>query len=145
MNEPSWREIVKDLDVRALPASGLWNVAFGYVSGPRKLKIEAKGTWGVTPDRPYGPDGDRFSSDAVEKCLCPIVPRGALIAKIGGGTSDRTGFIIAVGSLCTFDLADPAAPNITPVRGTLFLAMNDEPGKFREHTGNLLATIWEAS
>jgi hypothetical protein len=145
VSEPGWRLIVPELHVKALPDHGLWNVAAAYVSGPRKLRIEATGTWGIASDSLWGPDGDRFSSDAVDRCLSTIVPRGTLIAKIGGGTSDRSGAIYPVGSMCTIDLPDPAVPNTTPLRGTLFLAMNNEPGKFGRHYGHLVVKIWDAS
>ena len=143
MTQPSWREALASLEVPARPAGGIWSLAIDYVTGPRKLKIAAQGEWGVTADRLCGPDGDGFASEGLDKCLVTTAPRGSLIAKIGGGTADRSGTLYPVGRLSVIELADPSGAN--PVRGTLFLTMNDDPARFREHTGTITVQIWEAS
>lgn len=91
-----------------------------------------------------GPDGHSWSAESLDKCLQGNTGRGALIGKIGGGTADRTGYIFPVGHFTIIEIPENAIAN-GPTRGALFLTMNDEPSRFREHTGDLLVSIWEAA
>ncbi len=143
VTQPSWREAVALVEVPARPEGGLWSVAVEYVTGPHKFKISAEGEWGATHERLFGPDGDGFTSEGVDRCLVTTAPRGSLIAKIGGGTADRSGTLYPVGRLSVIELPDPGGSN--PVHGTLFLTMNDDPTRFREHAGSVKVRIWEAS
>jgi len=143
MTQPNWRPVASALKIPALPEGGIWSVAVEYVTGPRKLKIAARGRWSVYAGQDCGPDGDGFA-EPVDKCLATNAPRGSLIAKIGGGTAERSGAILPVGRLTVIELPDPSAAGVTPVRGPLFLTMNDDPSKFADHSGEIEIDIWEA-
>ncbi len=41
---PNWNQIVKDQSISA-PQRELWVRVFDFVRGPRRLRIEAAGTW----------------------------------------------------------------------------------------------------
>ena len=140
MTQPSWQEPGESVEVPGRPESGIWTVAIEYVNGPRKLKISASGSWGITSERIYGPDGDGFAS-GTDQCLVVTAPRGSLIAKIGGGTADLAGTVYPIGRLAVIDLPDAAGGS--PIRGMLFLTMNDDPSRFRDHFGQLTVQIWE--
>jgi hypothetical protein len=135
--------VVEGLPMAARPDGGLWNVAVEYVVGPRKLKIVARGEWTIEQGRTRGPDGDAISIADTSRCLAGSAPRGCLIAKIGGGTADFKGHVVAIGRFAVIDLDDPTTAAAAP-RGALFLTMNDEPGAFHAHAGAITVDIWEA-
>lgn len=146
MNQPIWREVVKDREVSARPEGGLWTVVIEYVTGPRKLKIGARGHWALSASQRCGPDGDEMASGGVSGCLSDAAPRGCLIAKVGGGTADLKARVHAIGRFAIIELPDPGeASGATSPRGAFFLTMNDEPSAFQRHEGMLIVDIWEAS
>ena len=140
MNKPNW-QLLTTVSVPAKP-SGLWTLAWDYVAGPKKLKIEAKATESWTyappPASPCTGDGDPRAALDRARCLCPDAPVGALIGKIGGSTGGiKDGQIFVAGQLCVMDLADT-------VKGVLLLTINDEVAGFAENTGALSVSIYEA-
>jgi hypothetical protein len=143
----NWQPLVSQFKLPAQQPGGVWASVFEYVIGPRKLKIVAAGEWDlIVKLKTVGPEGDAQDWDAGTALLLPGVPRGSLIAKIGGGSADKQGTIFPVGQKTVIDLADPSLiGQISPVRGSLFLAMNDEPKNFVKHSGDLTVDIWEAS
>lgn len=137
MTEPNWTDIVTQQAVNAA-RDKLWARVCDYICGPRKLRVQATGTWNYDPHSPCGPDGcpqEGFEDNNLHKSAL----RGCLIAKVGGGAGDTPGDgkIQAVGSFCVFEVAQD-------VRGALFLTMNDSPNRFYLHCGSLTVTISEA-
>ena len=141
MTQPSWRVVAEGLSVPARPEGGMWTLALEYVTGPRKLKIAARGVWRMFGEKECGPDGEGFG-EAMDKCLASTAARGSLLAKVGGGTADKSGSIFPVGRIAVIELPEPASA--AAVRGALFLGMNDDPRKFADHSGEIAVDIWEA-
>jgi hypothetical protein len=142
----NWQPLVAQLKVPAQPVGGVWTCALEYVVGPRKIKIAATGSWSVIDKlKVVGPDGDSQDWDSSQALLFPGAARGVLVAKIGGGTSDKVGNIFPVGQKTVIDLTDPSTVSSSPpVRGCLFLAMNDDPKNFVRHSGEIAVDVWEA-
>jgi hypothetical protein len=141
MKIPSWQQL--KLGQADIPAKcvGLWTQVCEYVEGPVQLKVKATGSWTYSEGRGCGPDGDTklgFSQDV----LLANVPRGALIAKVGGSTADKPDgtkqLVFAVGSECVITLE---ATN----KGALFMTMNDDMSQFTGHDGKVTVEVWEWS
>jgi hypothetical protein len=136
MQELTWTEVVKDLDVPARPA-GIWTLALPYVPPGTKLKIESSGTWKYDANTPCGPDGDITRPNT--GALSDKAPLGALIGKLGGssaGLSDTTN-VFAAGSFAIYDTGQNAGP--------LFFTINVPPTKFPPPgTDKIKVTISEA-
>jgi len=143
IKQPEWTPVVSQLQIPARPQNGIWTVAIEYVFGPIKFKISADGSWSPSEQCMSGPDGDGFDFEPTERFLSRITPRGSLIAKVGGGTSDRSGAIVPVGHFSVLDLPD-ASTSGAGSEGPLFLTMNDEPARFHWHSGHLIVDIWSA-
>ena len=134
---PNWNQIVKDQTVSA-PQRELWVKVCDFVRGPRRLRIEAAGTWSYEPNSTCGPDGspaEGFEDGNLHKAAV----RGCLLAKVGGSCGDTPGDgkIQAVGSYCVFEVPDGTS-------GALFLTMNDSPKRFHMHGGELKITLSDA-
>jgi hypothetical protein len=146
--EPSWQK-VKLVKIEAT-ASPLWNLAIDYVPGSRLLRItmvdkdENKAnvatTWSPVSGTNCGPDG-LTTSATKSGLLTGGALYGALIGKLGGSSADvpdassplapyGTKRVFAVGSHCVISVANADA-------GPLFLAMNDAPSAFAQHSGAL--------
>ncbi len=80
--------------------------------------------------------------------LVPSASRGALIARIGGSTADQIAdtatppagparIVFSIGRKCVFTVPDKPA-------GSLFLGVNDDPGRMADVSGTLLVDIYEA-
>ena len=158
MTKPFWRR-VDVVCVKAAPDEGFWTMALDWVSGPRLLKFsvsdkDAKGKtvvtkWTLVTGKECSANGD--ASASVAAAICDGANMGALVGKIGGSAADRPGValppttpvsypgrkIFAAGALCTIRLDKDDG-------GPLFLTMNDEPGHFADHTGELHILIDEA-
>lgn len=146
----SWNPLPTVTTVIDADPPNLWVCVLDYVEDV-KLKIVAEGTWEWAPGRscsPNGELGERQPSDL----LFASAPLGALIGKIGGSTCDKSEWLAA--GTAASGITRPAvftvgclgfyAPAKTdPVRGPLFLAMNDSPLRFRYHSGQLTIRIFE--
>jgi hypothetical protein len=159
MTQPMWRKIVSELQA---PEPGKqWKLALEVLTVGKLVKVEVvidaarnppeNGTW--TPQdfaAACSADGD-FSGTARGTALppgtplVPSAPRGALIARIGGSTTDQTvdtsvppsRVIFSVGRKCIFTV--PTTPT-----GSLFLGINDDPARMADVGGRLLVNIYEA-
>jgi hypothetical protein len=112
----------------------VWTPAIDYLAPNRLYRIRAKdgaATWTIDGAKnACGPDGIDVpprSSDPI----CAGSPYGALIAKIGGGTADKTGTIIPIGRYCIYRVADPVKP------GPLYFAVNDQYEWMTKVTGQI--------
>lgn len=139
MNQPSWRPLTLRTNVIPARPDALWTLVHEYVTGPCKLKITAKGKWHYASTKECGPDGSReagFSSDT----LNAVAVLGSLIGKIGGSPAekpDAQAFTFVAGSYVVLAFDEKR-------EGALYLTMNDQPGHFDEHSGNVEVTIEEA-
>jgi hypothetical protein len=134
-----WTVLKKEAHV---PATGptLWTIVCEYVSGPRKLKFEAHGSWRYSRRivDSCSPDGDPGSPVDRSKCLKADAAVGALIGKIGGSTAGKSdGVVFIVGSFCIVDVPDKTA-------GTLFLTINDEESGFSDNEGEVTVSVYDA-
>ncbi len=158
ITQPNWRLVASAVKVPARP-DGLWTRVLEYVTGPRKLKIVVREhqTWTVDKGKAaHSANGCLPAQDDTSPPtpLLPAALRGALIGKIGGSAADNPTPVgtaaampmtvpttvptpFGVGSFCVLDVA-------TDKRGALFLTMNDSPGKFEEHAGELIVDIFDA-
>ncbi len=151
MTDPNWQPLQK-MDIPANP-EGLWTKVLDFITGPRKLRFTAKGSWQLTPGRSCGADGSRAAGSPASAFL-PSAPLGALIGKIGGSSADAPPppapgvvvpavpvsggpLVIAVGSFCTLEIQ-------ATTKGPLFVTMNDQLAGFDLHSGTLELTIDEA-
>jgi len=100
--------------------------------------VKATGEWKYAEDRKCGPDGDT-TLGFPQEVLLANVPRGALIAKVGGSTADKPDatkqLVFAVGSECVVSLSSAN-------RGPLFMIMNDDISQFEGHDGSLKVEVW---
>ena len=136
MTDPKWSEPAKK-EIEAKP-DVLWVRVVDYIHGPRKVKIEATGTWSYAPRSACGPDGN-VAEGFDDGHLLKTAARGCLIAKVGGSAGDTPGSekIQAVGSFAIFEIGDTG--------GALFLAMKDKPQNWDRHSGKLEISISDAS
>ena len=137
MVKPNWSVLMSEKDVAA-PKKELWFKLCDYVSGPRRLLLEAKEKWKYDPDSECGPDGDP-GEGFDERNLHKSALRGCLIGKIGGSAGDTPGpdKLFAIGSYCVIAIPADAA-------GALFVTMNDDPRRFHLHDGTLKIKVSEA-
>src|SRR5579871_1851791 len=114
LTEPNWQLIVTIQKLLAGPA-GLWTAVVPFVAAPRRLKIEASGSWQPAPTgQPCGPDG-QITAPGVAGMLLSSALQGCLIGKVGGSPGDATfippsptpvpgaPFVFSVGSFTTLD------------------------------------------
>lgn len=140
MNQPSWRPLT--LLTNAIPArpEALWTLVHEYVNGPCKLKITATGKWRYSSAKECGPDGCREAGFVSTDTLNSAAVLGALIGKVGGSPAekpDTRAFTFVAGSYVVLVLDEKT-------EGALYLTMNDQPGHFDEHSGDVEVTIEEA-
>jgi hypothetical protein len=139
MNQPSWRALtLRTAKVPAKP-DALWTLIHDYLRGPCKLKMTATGVWNYASSKECGPDGLRDSGFPADG-LNSSAPLGALIGKIGGSPADKPdarAFTFVAGSYVVFSLDEKT-------EGALYLTMNDQPGHFDEHSGEIEVAIEEA-
>jgi hypothetical protein len=151
MTQPIWNKIA---DVKVPENGKQWTLAVEILTVGRLMKIEVPAADTCTPQgfaAACSADGD-FSGTARGTNPAPpgtqllsIAPRGALIARIGGSTADQTidasdkpsRLIFSIGRKCIFTV--PSAPT-----GSLFLAVNDDPARMADVTGQLTVAIHEA-
>jgi hypothetical protein len=152
--EPSWK-VLKSFKVEARPA-GFWNLVSDYVPGSRLLRFrlidqDAQGqplptSWSPDNNVHCGADG-KSVTPAKTGLLSGGASYGALIGKIGGSSADvpdssqpTTPYgskkVFAVGSYCVLSLGATEG-------GPLFLAMNDCPDGFANHSGALSVLVEE--
>jgi len=139
MNQPSWSPL--PLLTEKIPAQpeALWTLVHGYVQGPCKLKLIATGKWKYSSATECGPDGCRaggFASDTLNTAAL----LGTLIGKIGGSPAEKPGtgaFTFVAGSYVVLAVDEKT-------EGGLYLTMNDQPGHFDQHSGEIDVTIEEA-
>jgi len=121
MEEFIWRKL-KTITAPQ-PEGSVWTPALDYLLAKRIYRLKAKGTWTVgEAKKECGPDGIDTPEKRTQDLICNGSPFGSLIAKVGGSTADRTGFIFAVGRHCVFQIAEDAKT------GPLFLGANDLAG-----------------
>lgn len=118
MDEFIWRTI-KTLKVPE-PAGSAWTPALDHVLVKRVYRITASGKWTVgEAKKESAPDGVPMPETRTQELVCAGSPFGALIAKIGGSTADKTGSVFAVGRCCVFQFIEDAKV------GPLYLGAND--------------------
>jgi hypothetical protein len=66
--------------------------------------------------------------------VCPNAPRGALIAKFGGGTADNGGAIVGIGRYCIIQITQ----NLV---GPVYLGANDLPEAMAKIDGQMEVDI----
>lgn len=163
MTKPSWH-IVDVIKVPAKPV-GLWTPIGDYIIGPRLLRLQVVGkdrgnqtvvtTWMLDAATSSSPDGV-VGASAVSGLLLPIALRGALVAKIGGGSADLpepspgAATTAAVGTVYpgrrTFVVGSYCVVRLTADdSGQLFLTANDGPVEMSAHSGELHVLLEEAS
>lgn len=116
------------------PTGAAWTPAIDYLAPNRLYRIRVKdkaATWTVEGAKnACGPDGLDVPPRSGDP-ICVGSPFGALIAKIGGGSADRSGTIIPVGRYCVYRVVDPVKP------GPLFFAVNDQFEWMTKVTGQI--------
>lgn len=138
MTTPQWTILVNTVNLPA-PTTTLWVKVCDFMRGPRRLKIEATGTWNYDPASSCAPDGSP-SEGFEDGNLHKQALRGCLLAKVGGSAGDTPGDgkIQAAGSSCAFEVPDGTS-------GAVFLTMNDSPKRFHLHSGSISFTIYDAA
>jgi hypothetical protein len=137
-------------------AGGFWTLVQDFVPGSRLLRLrvvneDLQGAqlpiiWSPADGVRCGPDGDPTVTGRTGM-LCTSAGYGALVGKIGGSTGDLPDTaagatspyagkkVFAVGTECIVSL--PTAAD----GGSLFLTMNDKPGGFPAHAGDLFVFL----
>lgn len=137
MSQNRWKQIVKDREIPAKPAGGLWTMVHEIVTGPCLVKIEAEGTWQYADEKEAkcGPDGQVGSYLSASRCINDKAPVGALVAKVGGSTADQGGKeTFVAGSFCVAKLEAKS--------GALFLTINDVPAGYADNQGKLKIQVY---
>jgi hypothetical protein len=136
MSEFIWRKL-KTVEVPE--AQGLiWTPALDYLIPKRMYRLRAISAKQWTLDSAPSscpPDGYDIGLPRNADPLCNGSPFGALIAKVGGGTADRSGIIFAVGRYCIYQPADDSKT------GPLYLGANDLPSAMSKVTGQIEVEI----
>ena len=133
-----WEHVVANLSIPAKPA-GLWTLALPYVAPSSLVKIMATGSWTYTNGGTCGPEGAHQPAGTVTMAnsLAPDALVGSLIAKVGGGSSDKSGTIFGIGSHGILSApADKA--------GALYLGINDEITGFADNAGTMTVQVFIA-
>ncbi len=135
MSTPSWNK-VSEKKIKAQPEKGIWQLAYDYIEGPALLKIEATGEWNYSVNYAgtCSANGELASVIDPKRCIHESSPVGALIAKIGGSTADRTASVFTVGELCVRKVDNDTS-------GPLFLTINDVWDGLGDNEGELTVTI----
>ncbi len=124
-----WASTVQ-IEVKADPG-GLWTVAREFISGPARIRFEAKGSWNYVPESACGPDGDMLSMLSSEQAILKGAPVGSLIAKIGGSSAGQNdGTVYLIGSFAVIEIDQN-------VKGPLYLTINDDPTGFANNRGTI--------
>ncbi len=119
MSEFIWRKL-KVIKVPN-PQNVTWTPALDLIIPKRYYRL-----W-VKPDSKWNVEGlvEECTADGMDiesppgaSRVLQEVPIGALIAKIGGGTADRSGIMFSVGRYCIYQLADESKT------GCLYLGVN---------------------
>ena len=135
MSDFIWRPIATVALNVPEPQTAAWTPAIDFIAANRLYRIKAAGTWRLCDaGTDCGADGMEIpprSSDPV----CAGSPFGALIAKIGGGTADKSGTIIAVGRYCVYQITDATKT------GPLYLGVNDKYELMTKVTGQMQVEI----
>ena len=90
-----WTEL--DPVVVNAKGDGLWTWAYEWLDGPL-IKFQAEGVWRYSQAlNECTADGDLNALICSSRCVLPVAPVGALLAKIGGstaGTKDGKVFLV---------------------------------------------------
>jgi hypothetical protein len=116
------------------PQSAAWTPALDYLVPKRMYRLQATDISKWTLDGATiacASDGYDAGLPRNGDPICAGSPFGALIAKVGGGTADRTGTIFAVGRYCVFQVADDSKA------GPLYLGANDLPAGMLKINGQI--------
>jgi hypothetical protein len=155
MAQPVWRTL-KDQQKVPDPQGVQWTRVLDCAPAGKLIKIEVvvnpnanpaiPGSWkpdGFAVD--CSADGDFTAAQTRPNPVLPGVPIGALIARIGGSTSDQvsdasatpTRILFSVGRFCV--MLVPQTPT-----GALFLGVNDRPELMGKIQGQLIVNVSES-
>ena len=132
MTPIQWNTIVANMAITPQP-SGLWTTVFEYLPAGTLVRVMAAGTWNYSLQMSCGPDGHRVSFISPQRCLTKDAQVGALICKVGGGTSDLKGTIFPGGNFSIFTVPEGGGP--------LYMTINDEIGGFDDNSGNMTVNV----
>jgi hypothetical protein len=135
MSKLFWRDLAR-LKVPT-PAGSAWTPALDFLTVNRIYRIR------VADGEKWKPAGaatectaDGVNAEARDSSLvCAEASYGALIAKIGGSTADKTGIVFGVGRHCIRQVTDPTK------LGPLYLGMNDSLERMSTVEGQLEVVI----
>lgn len=156
MPQPIWRELVRvTVPERRGAETRQWTMALEQVTAGKLIKLEVVVDPNVANSGTWQPkdfanrctaDGDFRKIETADTKLLPTAPGGALIARIGGSTTDQPviadpaappASLLAVGRKCVFTV--PANTN-----GPLYFAPNVPLTVMSEVIGELVVSVSEA-
>src|SRR6266850_6996619 len=120
MSEYIWRPLAR---VKVNPNGAAWTPAIECTIPNRIYRLRTAGKWKVD-SKECTADGDPALPKPSQSLICPTASRGALVAKIGGGTADNSGTILGIGRYCIIQTTPSATQNLV---GPLYLGANDVP------------------
>lgn len=130
--DPVEAQMTPSLSVLCRP-SGYWNNTGVYKPKGVALVVSLiSGTWQSNPY--WGPVDGAGNSRYIAgpTYLCPGVPEGTLIGKIGGNSVEGGSATFAIGN---YGFVPP------DLEGLLWLTVNDEPRGFGDNKGSLQVTV----
>ena|SRR5438045_1063173 len=132
MDEYIWRPL-KTVSVQ--PKKAVWTPAIDYMVAKRIYRLQAKpdGKWTIDK-KDCSADGDASLTKPSQGLPCSDSPKGALIAKIGGGTADNKGTIRAIGRYHVLQLDDSQV-------GPLYLGINELPEALTKIDGEIVVDV----
>ncbi len=140
MSDLLWRKL-KEVKVpekaKTAEAPGtVWTIGLDFAAPKRLYRLHVTdGRWKLKDQAADCPaDGYPSAVTRGAALLAADSPVGCLVAKVGGGTADRSGVIFAAGRYCVFQVEDAKA-------GPLYLGANDVAAFLDQVEGQLTVEI----